>query len=295
MALDLATLKQRALTALIFVAVMLTGLFWNSLSFFILFSIIHFGAWAEYQKLQEKIDPAYQSISGFHRMGVRIAGWSIMLYFAQDFPFVHFDLQSLSWGIGIVFLFILPVVEMLFAGKLQYRLIGRSLLGIVYISLSMGLVLDLYHSISVQTASGLYHLNPAMLVTWIIASIWINDTMAYLIGSQFGKTPLSPASPKKTWEGTLGGVLCTVVVMGLYAYYEMQWGSASWLLMGASAMAASVGTYGDLLESKLKRMAGVKDSGTIMPGHGGFLDRFDSLLLAIPAIWIYVHLWAFFL
>ena len=295
MALDLATLKQRAGTALIFVAVMLTGLFWNSLSFFILFSIIHFGAWSEYQKLQGKIDPAYQAISGFHKIGVRIAGWSVMLFFANELPFVQFDLSTVAIGVSILFFFILPIIEILFSGKLNQHVIGRSVLGILYISLCMGLIIDLYPMISVQTQGSLYTLMPAGLVIWVIASIWINDTMAYLIGSQFGRTPLSPSSPKKTWEGTLGGVICTVIVMGLYAYFKMQWGTASWLLMGASAIAAAVGTYGDLLESKFKRLAGVKDSGNIMPGHGGFLDRFDSLLLAIPAIWIYVHLWAFFL
>ncbi len=121
----------------------------------------------------------------------------------------------------------------------------------------------------------------------IVASIWINDTMAYIVGSLIGKTPFSKISPKKTWEGTAGGAILAVAVVGLIA----------WLIkfnvlhaVCIASIAAVSGTMGDLLESKLKRLSGVKDSGQIMPGHGGFLDRFDSLLLAIPFVWLYVML-----
>ncbi|HEU4860974.1 MAG TPA: phosphatidate cytidylyltransferase, partial [Chitinophagaceae bacterium] len=128
----------------------------------------------------------------------------------------------------------------------------------------------------------------------IIASIWINDTMAYIVGSLIGKTQLSKYSPKKTWEGTIGGIILSVVLVGflfrqlaendlVYPFVQQK----TWFII--PAIASAVGTIGDLFESRLKRMAGVKDSGNIMPGHGGFLDRFDSLLLAIPAVWLYVH------
>ena len=124
-----------------------------------------------------------------------------------------------------------------------------------------------------------------------ILSIWINDTMAYIVGSWIGKTPFSKISPKKTWEGTIGGAVLSVVVMGLLG----------WLLPAAhalpvvhwiclAAICSVFGTLGDLLESKLKRMAGIKDSGSFMPGHGGFLDRFDSLLIALPFVWAYAVL-----
>ena len=123
----------------------------------------------------------------------------------------------------------------------------------------------------------------------LIASIWINDTMAYIVGSFIGKTPFSKISPKKTWEGTgCGAVLCVAMVT-LGAYYLFNLKNIS-LLIVISSIAAVIGTAGDLLESKLKRMAGVKDSGSIMPGHGGFLDRFDSLILATPFVWLYLFL-----
>ena len=128
------------------------------------------------------------------------------------------------------------------------------------------------------------------MILMIIISIWINDTMAYIVGSIIGKRPLSKISPKKTWEGTIGGMILSVVFVGLITFFGFNTGPITIYIMLLAAIACVAGTFGDLLESKLKRMARVKDSGNIMPGHGGFLDRFDSLLLAIPAVWLYVYL-----
>src|SRR5262249_18343497 len=123
-----------------------------------------------------------------------------------------------------------------------------------------------------------------------ICAIWINDTMAYIVGSLIGKTPLTAISPKKTWEGPIEGIVLSIIVMGLIVYLitsELDWETISqWMII--AAIASIAGTFGDLLQSKLKRMANVKDSGHIMPGHGGFLDRFDSLLLAAPFVWLYI-------
>lgn len=131
----------------------------------------------------------------------------------------------------------------------------------------------------------------ALIPCAILFSIWINDTMAYLVGSFIGKTPFSKISPKKTWEGTIGGIILCMVVITLAGYFipvakTVHW--QHWLYL--AAICAVFGTAGDLLESKLKRVAGIKDSGNMMPGHGGFLDRFDSLLVATPFVWLYVKL-----
>ncbi|HSZ85325.1 MAG TPA: phosphatidate cytidylyltransferase, partial [Puia sp.] len=98
-------------------------------------------------------------------------------------------------------------------------------------------------------------------------------------------------SPKKTWEGTIGGIMLAIVVMSLLSYFADSQFDRDNIEIFASiaAIASIIGTIGDLLESKLKRMADVKDSGTILPGHGGFLDRFDSLLLATPFVWVYFY------
>src|SRR5207249_11621811 len=133
----------------------------------------------------------------------------------------------------------------------------------------------------------------------IIFTLWINDTMAYIVGSLIGRRQISKISPKKTWEGTIGGIILSVFVIGLlfsskfplFITYEKEYpysiNNMYWYI--TAAITALAGTFGDLLESKLKRMAGVKDSGHIMPGHGGFLDRFDSLLVATPFVWLYVY------
>jgi phosphatidate cytidylyltransferase len=293
MAIQAVNFRTRALTSLFFVAVMLLGLLWNTWSFFILFSIVHFGCWYEYQKLLSKIDSAYAEISSFQKYGVMIAGWCIMMYcarpgFAGDVG--NAGLHNAGLYGGLLFLFILPVAEILYTRKTYLRNMGYSMLGLIYISLSLGMLLNLrtfYPGMALETVNKL-------LVLAIILSLWVNDTMAYLVGSLIGKTPLSPISPKKTWEGTIGGFIFAVLAMGAVGYFlssgfEMQ-AVSQWMIV--AAIAAIAGTIGDLLQSKLKRLADVKDSGHILPGHGGFLDRFDSLLFATPFIWLYIVMFA---
>lgn len=288
MALNLATLKTRSLTAVIFVLVMLGGLLWSHWSFFWLFTIIHFGCWSEYQKLIGKIDPEYTSITPFHKYSVRIAGWCIMLYFTNNaFNIGDFSLHAVGWWVGLICVFMLPIIELLFAGNIRLKNIWLSALGILYISLSWGLMMDL-------RAYGIIGIGPGhldvgyILPCGLIFSIWINDTMAYIVGSLIGKTPFSAISPKKTWEGTIGGAILCVVVIALLGWWIDTFRIVDWIAI--AAIAAIAGTAGDLLESKLKRMANVKDSGSLMPGHGGFLDRFDSLLIATPFVWLYVSI-----
>jgi phosphatidate cytidylyltransferase len=234
LALNIQTFKTRALTALLFVIVMLTGLLWNFWSFMILFTLIHFGCWYEFVKLMKRI-------------------------YAKKY--------------------------------LVYCLFG-----LIYITMPMLMMIDL------RTFSKIYTLgfeDKLILDTAIpmcmIFSIWINDTMAYLVGSFIGKTPLTKISPKKTWEGTIGGIILSIIAVGFL--YPLLFGEElkqsyatvrTWFII--PAICAIFGTFGDLFESKLKRMANVKDSGSFMPGHGGFLDRFDSLLVAVPFVWLYVKL-----
>jgi len=285
MALNLVTFRKRTVTAAFFVLVMLVGLLWSHWSFFILFSIIHFGCWTEYQQLLGKIDPDYAMVSPFHKFGVMFAGWCILLYFTNDeFLFFGIRLHALGWWLGLLCVFLLPINELLFSRQIQLKNIAYSALGLVYISMSWGLMIDL----RMQSFGDI--LGSSIDFGWVIpvvliCSIWINDTMAYIVGSMIGRTPMTSASPNKTWEGTVGGAILAVVVVGLVVWlFEMDYLQAATIALIASV----AGTFGDVLESKLKRMAGVKDSGHILPGHGGFLDRFDSLLVATPMVWLYI-------
>jgi len=293
MSLNAAVFKTRALSALLFVAVMSLGLLWNFGSFFVLFSIIHFGCWIEYQKIIGLIDKGYTQITKFHKYGVMIAGWCIMLYFTDEtYKIGNISLHDVGCWMGLLFVFVLPIMEILFARNIDLKNMGYSFLGLLYISLSWGLLVYIrgYYGNGIDIVN-------KILVLVIIASIWINDTMAYIVGSLIGKTPLTKISPKKTWEGTLGGIVLAILVMALASYFmicdifksDFSWDSLlQWT--GIAAVASVTGTFGDILESKLKRMADIKDSGGILPGHGGFLDRFDSLLLAIPFVWLYIVL-----
>jgi len=297
MAFNWPTFRTRAITAVVFVAVMLTGLLGNAWAFFGLFTIIHFGCWIEYQKLITAIDPGYADITPFHRYGVMLAGWCIMLFASGDMlPLGSINLSSIGFWAGIIFLFVLPITEVLFARKMNLKNIGHSLFGLIYISLSWAAFVHIRSGQPWMSDAGdenlINEFNNALgkitgyvMPLVVIASIWINDTMAYIVGSLIGKTPLSPISPKKTWEGTIGGIILSVVAVTLVGVYWMN--GEAWHFIAISLISAVAGTFGDLFESKLKRMAGVKDSGQIMPGHGGFLDRFDSLLVAIPFIWIF--------
>lgn len=281
MAFNWQTFKTRALTAIVFVVVMLAGLLWNWWSFFVLFSIVHFGAWIEYQKLVSKFNPQYNKISAAHRYGIMIAGWCLLLFFTNySLKFSTLALTDIGFWGGIVFMILLPLImfidsRIVFLGNILY-----SIVGVIYISLPLGLLIELRTHWSEDSLSLSYTV-PLL----IIFSLWINDTMAYIVGSIIGKTPLSKISPKKTWEGTVGGVILTIVVICVIAYFTKRISVVDAGIM--AGIAGITGTLGDLFESKLKRMAGVKDSGQIMPGHGGFLDRFDSLLFASLFIWIY--------
>lgn len=130
--------------------------------------------------------------------------------------------------------------------------------------------------------------NPNILLGAFIL-VWVNDSFAYLVGKNFGKQKLFPSiSPKKTVEGFLGGLLFACISSYFIAKYTYTLGSSEWLIL---AIIVSVfGTLGDLIESKYKRQAGVKDSGVIMPGHGGLLDRLDSIIFAAPFIYLFLRI-----
>jgi phosphatidate cytidylyltransferase len=117
--------------------------------------------------------------------------------------------------------------------------------------------------------------------------IWAYDSGAYLVGISIGKHRLlERVSPKKSWEGAIGGWLIACGVSAVFAHYLPQLSLPEWMIY--ATLVAVVGTLGDLMESLMKRTLQIKDSGKILPGHGGMLDRFDSLLLSTPVIFIYL-------
>ena len=295
MAFNWQTFRTRTLTAAVFVVVMLAGLLANTWTFFLLFSVIHFGCWWEYQKLIVLIDPKYREINSLHRYGVIAAGWLGMLFFFINNNFYVDTSLFAGVTVGAMLLLLLPLLLSIAKSPTN---ITYSLLGLAYISLPLVLIMSMsIYEISTWHGPPPHSAIFFLLVPFailVIACMWINDTMAYIVGSLIGKTPLTKISPKKTWEGTIGGIVLCTATVGLLFQYVIKLPEEARLVpynyYVLPAIASIAGTFGDILESKLKRMAGVKDSGHIMPGHGGFLDRFDSLLVAVPFVWLYVYL-----
>ena len=128
-----------------------------------------------------------------------------------------------------------------------------------------------------------------LFIMAIFIFVWLDDTGAYLVGSLIGKRKLfERISPKKSWEGFFGGLILALASSQAFAWFAPEINRMNWL--GLAATVVLFGTWGDLIESLLKRTLGVKDSGNVLPGHGGMLDRFDSVMLAVPASYIYIEL-----
>ena len=189
-----------------------------------------------------------------------------------------------------VFLFLIPLLVFLFISQLYsknlytFRAIAYTLTGVVYIALPFALCNGL-----VFPFNGEY--SPDILLGFFIL-LWTNDTFAYLTGVTFGRHRLfERISPKKSWEGFFGGLVGTVVLSFLVAKLFPVLPFYHW--MAVAALIVVFGVYGDLIESLLKRNLKIKDSGHFLPGHGGILDRFDSVLLAAPIVYFYLKLVVF--
>lgn len=198
-----------------------------------------------------------------------------------------------TWAIGLIgnnyfvlllLLFLVLVSAELFRNKVDpFGNIAMSLLAVVYIALPVSLM-----SFLVLPGNGAAY-DPRLFI-YVVVQIWAFDTGAYLSGVTFGRHKLSPRlSPNKSWEGIAGGVvfviLAAVITSTFYQPFDMPG------MVIAAILVAFGSTLGDLAESMLKRSAEVKDSGTLLPGHGGLLDRIDSLLFVVPLLYVFMRLY----
>jgi len=272
MAMNWPTFFTRLGSAIVFSIIMMAGLLWNEYAFIALVVLIQVLCLREYFALIKKITP---EVYWPNWLPTTIQAISL-LWLLLETPLlngVRFSQLLMFAPILILLLTTLHKKTALQAGM-------QSLAGMAYIVLPMILL----YSLRMQSI---------VLPLSLVLMLWMNDTMAYIVGSFIGKTPFSSISPKKTWEGTIGGVILTLAGAAIWGYYSPYYSMQDWM---ALALCASVaGTAGDLLESKLKRLADVKDSGAIMPGHGGALDRFDSLLVATPFAFVYAYIFMHYL
>ncbi|MCC3213910.1 phosphatidate cytidylyltransferase [Chryseobacterium sp. X308] len=194
-------------------------------------------------------------------------------YFNHDF-FFDFRLSEILAlaliGIAVVTLFKYPNELYFDSGKLIFT--------VIYVALPFSFALGLPKFSS-------YNENFSLEVLFLFILIWSSDTFAYLVGKFFGKHKMAPKiSPKKTWEGYAGGVVLTLVLSYFIEHYQPGL-RGNWMIVGF--LVAAFAPLGDLVESQLKRNFGVKDSGNIIPGHGGVLDRLDSFIICVPVVYLY--------
>ena len=167
-----------------------------------------------------------------------------------------------SQPIGLIFVVLVIAISVM-AHKKEVNY--KALAPFFYPSISMLFMFTLYKDFGIN------------MLIWLVVVVAVTDTAAYFVGKGIGKTPFSPTSPNKTWEGVIGGISIATIAgtfVGLMHY-------SLWVAIITSLLVSASSVWGDLFESYLKREAGVKDSGSIFPGHGGFLDRLDGYLFAV--------------
>lgn len=270
----------RTASGAVLAVVMLGAIAWSQWSFGLLLAALLVAGMTEFYSLAEEQGNKPQRVVGL------VAG---LVLFALNFAFVSDDIQILgnarqAFACGMALLLLL--LPAMFICELYRRRenpsanIGITFMGVVYVALPFSLMCYI-------PIIGSEAWSPWVMIFYVFI-IWANDVFAYLVGMSVGRHRLCERlSPKKSWEGFFGG-LAGAVATGLAAAYALD---ANYWVWGGLALVASLsGVAGDLVESMFKREAGVKDSGQVIPGHGGVLDRFDALLLSAPYVFLYLLL-----
>lgn len=273
----------RSITGILFVVVMVTGfLNWQAMVF--LFALITGLSLWEYTGLVNEhadvtVNRFISTVAGvYFFLAVAAFRTGLVANFIVFVPYL----------LTIVYLFI---SELYTGSKHAVNDWAYTMLGQMYIAMPFSMINVLAFELSVTNGSVAFD---SLLPLSVFIFLWVNDSGAYCSGSLLGKHKLFPRiSPGKTWEGSIGGGLLVLIVAALIGYLTdnsatpHQLNMGQW--MGLGLVVVLFGTWGDLVESLFKRTLGIKDSGNILPGHGGMLDRFDSSLMAIPATVIYLY------
>ena len=266
-------MKTRAITGFFFVIVMLASLLCGHYVFGIFYLVLClFCLWEFYGLVKESGISPNKSTGMLYGAFVYVV-FALITY--QDVPSNHKLLFILMLTSGAIFF-----QELYKKSEAPFTNIAYTFTGIIYAIVPF----TFFHALAYLGSSFNFHIPLAFLIM-----LWANDTGAYLSGYFFGRTKLFERhSPKKTWEGFVGGVLISAAAGFIISIYfkDLVW--MQWVSM--SVLISCFGTMGDLVESMFKRSINVKDSGGILPGHGGLLDRFDGLLLSAPIVYAYLYL-----
>lgn len=263
---------QRSITGLFFIAAIVAATLLSEYSFFILLFVVNFLCLLEFYEL---VLPDKSKLEKY--LGI-FCGSVIFVMFAMIFSA---DL-SLAWYYNLI-----PVFMFMFIVKLfehthnEFSTLAFQVLGLIYITLPVVMLGKMGFFNSLNYSAG--------LPMGFFILLWASDTGAYLAGKNFGRTKLfERISPKKTVEGSMGGTLISLGAAYGISFWFDDVTRTDWMII--AVLIVVFGTLGDLFESLLKRNLMIKDSGTLLPGHGGVLDRFDGLFLAVPAVFFYLLL-----
>ncbi len=257
---------RRALTGAVYIILLLSAVFLNSDAFDFLFMAFGLACLYEYKKLVK--------LKGYHIFIAYLTLWWVYIYMVNDQTPI-FILMFVTIIVDFALLFYLFSKKEKLFNTFQKFVIGLFYVGGGCIFLTM-----------IPYKENDF---AKLLIMGIFILIWVNDTFAYIVGKTLGRHKLYPAvSPKKTIEGTLGGFIFALVAAYVMGLYDSFLNTPQWMILAAVIVIA--GSLGDLVESKLKRAAGVKDSGAILPGHGGMLDRLDSLVFAAPFAYLTLNI-----
>jgi phosphatidate cytidylyltransferase len=282
MALNLKTFLTRTTTAIVFVGVLLTAIFLNYISFVTLFLVVSIWGLIEFYQISEKL-----GAKPYKWIGI-ISGLSLFIYSAiSNSYYNHLVSPTAILSVVIVLPFFVFIAALFDNTSNAITNLVFTLVGIIYAVLPFSLLMHI--ACINQAFAGVMAPYNFHYVLGIICLIWISDVSAYLVGSLIGKHKLyERISPGKTWEGTIGATILTIACSFLIHHFFPELALKHWVVI--AVLVSVFGTIGDLVESMFKRQAGIKDSGKIMPGHGGILDRFDSLLFVAPFVYAYLTL-----
>ncbi|MDD4591721.1 MAG: phosphatidate cytidylyltransferase [Parabacteroides sp.] len=270
----LKNLLIRTVTGIIFVGVMVSAICYSSFSFLLLFGLVTGLTVWEFSGLLKNYEE-----SSMQRMVNVIEG---VYLFTASFLYANNYVDSKIFLPYLLLLMLSMIGELFFKAPNPINNFAFSFLTQVYCAGSFSLLNFIGTAPDGNTYSPL-------LVLALFIFIWVNDTGAYVVGSMIGRNKMfERISPKKSWEGFFGGLIFVLAASLLFVWYEPVINCYKWL--GLAATITIFGTLGDLIESLIKRTLKIKDSGNILPGHGGMLDRFDSIIMAIPASYIYIRL-----
>ncbi len=260
-------LLKRAITGSIYVLSVIAAIFIHPIVTSVYFFIIAMiGLWEFYNISSKQNDIKPDAIIGY-----LIA---IATYIAMNENLLGQAIAKAGLFSALILLFVLTIAELYRKSEKPFSNIAYTVLSIIYIVVPLGCV-----NIIMDVNSS----HPQMILMSVFIFAWANDTFAYLTGMKFGKHKLlERISPKKTWEGWIGGFVFTIIAAIVISKFSTALPIESFIAV--AVITSVIGTFGDLVESMLKRQVGVKDSGNILPGHGGVLDRFDILLLVLPAV-----------